>query len=332
MQIFFDSFLPEFMILFFRKGAYKMKRWISDFLICIFAGILLPALLLSAFFAFINHRETVSVMTKAEEEIIPITVRTENGMITMDIEDYVFRVILAEIPSDFELEAIKAQAIASRTYAQRALYTGGKHGDGSVCDNSSCCQAYLAGEADSDNTKFHHAINETRGMILTYAGEPIEATYFSCSGGATEDAREVWGHDYPYLRSQPSPENNADKFHEEKAYSKAELEQTLKITLPDSSAAWFTDWTYTEGGGVASVTVGSRLFRGTQIRKLLNLRSTLFTAIPDGKRIRIQTSGYGHRVGMSQYGADTLAVQGESCFDILEYYYPGTEIHKLSAF
>lgn len=273
-------------------------------------------------------------MSKEEENAVTINVRTETGIITMGIEEYVFHVLSAEMPADFELNALKAQAVASRTYARKAKETGGKHKDGSVCTNSACCQAFRA-ESDPNeavNAKYRRAIAETRGMILTYDGEPIEATYFSCSGGTTEDAMEVWGRSFPYLISQLSPERSSNQFYEEKIFSKTELEKLLDVSLPDNSENWFSNWVFTDGGGVGSLVVGNRLFKGTQLRKLLGLRSTLFSVSVEENQITFSTKGYGHRVGMSQYGADTLALQGKSWEEILQFYYPGTKIENIPQF
>ena len=130
----------------------------------------------------------------------------------MKMNDYLTEVLLGEMPAEFEMEALKAQAVAARTYTAKAAITGGKHGDGSVCSDSACCQAYLPqetylmlGGTEENLEKINKAVLETTGLVLAYDGNLIEATYFSCSGGSTEDAAAVWGTEYPYLQAVASP-------------------------------------------------------------------------------------------------------------------------------
>lgn len=255
----------------------------------------------------------------------------------MELEAYVTGVVLAEMSAEFEPEALKAQAVAARTFAWKAVSTGGKHGDGSVCTNYSCCQGYVAESDFIDNygtqeelEKIQNAVFSTADVVVTYQGNLIEATYFSSSGGFTEDAAAVWGGSYPYLISKESPEETQEG-ETFKAFSSAFLETALHTTLNGSPDTWFHDWEFTKGGGVASVGIGNRVFSGTAIRKTLGLRSTLFTVSIENDVIFFHTSGYGHRVGMSQLGADAMAMEGKSYDEILRYYYTGTELSPISA-
>ena len=164
-------------------------------------------------------------------------------------------------------------------------------------------------------------------MVLTYEGALIEATYFSCSGGMTEDAVAVWGTDVPYLQSVPSPgEENASHYTDAVTYKMDAFFSKLGLAVPDTKTQWVTDIVYTKGGGVASVTICGTAFTGTQLRKLLGLRSTAFSIEISDDTITIKTRGYGHRVGMSQYGADAMATTGSAYPEILSYYYQGTEL------
>jgi stage II sporulation protein D len=168
------------------------------------------------------------------------------------------------------------------------------------------------------------AVSATSGYVLTYEGKPIEATYFSCSGGSTEDAVAVWGADFPYLRAVESPGEEAAAHHRDMlAFSRWELEKKLGVTL---TGQWLGKITYTACGGVDAICIGGKTFTGKEIRTLLNLRSTAFSIKTEGEEIVIITKGYGHRVGMSQYGADAMARGGSSFAEILAYYYPGTSL------
>ena len=270
---------------------------------------------------------------QAENRVrLTVKLRGADGTVKdMDMDAYLTGVILAEMPSTFEPQAKMAQAVAARTFARKAYVTGGKHGDGSVCADSGCCQAYLTNEeylslggSETAIAQAGEAVKETSGYVLTYEGQLIEATYFSCSGGSTEDAVAVWGTDFPYLRAVDSPgEENAAHHTDTVTFSKAELEKKLGISL---SGNWLGKITHTAGGGVDTVELGGKTFTGKELRSLLGLRSTAFTLEDAAEEIRITTRGFGHRVGMSQYGADAMAQSGSSWQEILNYYYPGTSL------
>lgn len=257
-----------------------------------------------------------------------------------DVEDYLIGVVLAEMPVSFESEALKAQAVAARTYARKAWETGGKHGDGSVCRRGSCCQAYLSAREYVDQggslegvAKVRQAVNATRGQVLTFEGGLIEATYFSCSGGSTEDALAVWGTDFPYLRAVESPgEEKAAHYSDTLVFTPEEFAAALGVTLEGKPEQWFQNVRFTSGGGVNTMEIGGKVYTGIWLRKALGLPSTAFSIGTENGQITVTTRGYGHRVGMSQYGADAMAVTGKSYREILAYYYPGTELEDLSTY
>ena len=260
--------------------------------------------------------------------------RSDGSVESMDLEDYLVGVVLAELPSNFELEAKKAQAVAARTYVCRAMETGGKHGDGSVCAEPGCCQAWFSeeeylemGGSQSAVEQARRAVDGTCGYVLTYEGKLIEATYFSCSGGLTEDTVAVWGTDVPYLRSVESPgEENAAHYTDTVYFTGEEFADRLGLSLTGSPETWFGQIHYTSGGGVDTVTIGGVVCTGTILRSKLGLYSTVFTLKPDEKGVTITTRGFGHRVGMSQYGAEAMAVSGSSYAEILAHYYRGTTL------
>ena len=172
---------------------------------------------------------------------------------------------------------------------------------------------------------------DTAGLVLTYNGSLIDATYFSCSGGRTEDAAAVWGADVPYLQAVDSPgEEGAAAYESEVYFTKSEFARLLGRELAGSPTQWLGKVSYTDGGGVATMVIGGVTYTGKELRSLLGLKSTAFTMTADASGITVVTKGNGHRVGMSQYGAEAMAVLGSSYEEILAHYYQGTVIDKFS--
>lgn len=256
------------------------------------------------------------------------------------LDEYLTRVVLSEMPASFEEEALKAQAVAARTFTCLQM-THGKHENADVCTDSACCQACWAADelqarlgADFDSAweKAARAVAETAGEVLTYDGALIEAVYFSCSGGTTEAAAAVWGADVPYLQPVESPgEQAAAKYASSVTISAASFAQKLQtqdgaLRLTGDPSGWVTSLTRTAGGGVDTAVIGGRSFRGTQLRRLFGLNSTKFTLTEQDGTFRFDVLGYGHRVGMSQYGANAAAALGFDYRAILRYYYRGVRI------
>lgn len=265
-----------------------------------------------------------------------IQVLTEEGAVTMELEDYLLGVLLCEIPGDFHVEAQKAQAVVARTYAMQTVLYKDKHRDNAICTNPECCQGYLdptqyiaSGGKEERIAIAKSAVSQTKAQVLTYEDLLIDATYFSCSGGQTEDALAVWGEDIPYLQSVSSPgEENAAHFRDSVEFSRQEFQNKLGQKLYGSPDSWFGRTEYTNGGGVKNIFIGGRQYTGTKLRSILGLRSTAFTIDTSNDTIIITTKGFGHRVGMSQYGAQAMALAGKEYEDILTHYYPGTVIDK----
>lgn len=310
-----------------------MNKWFL--LLAVFLVLGLPAL----FYSFHSDEEIILQPMEMTQESIPTTetvikVKKEDVVEEMELDTYVMCVLLGEVPADFEVEALKAQAVATRTYTLRKVLRQNKHDDAHLCTQASCCQAfmepseYIASRGDMDDLdKIENAVKATAGQVLTYEGNLIEATYFSCSGGTTEDAEAVWGTSVPYLQSVESPGEEKSKYYEnEIQFSKQEflsrlgLDQSLSVSEKDVTIR------HTSGGGVDQMTVKGITFDGTQIRALLNLPSTAFQISLDNDAVLITTKGYGHRVGMSQYGADAMAVLGKTFDEVLQHYYPGTTL------
>lgn len=264
-----------------------------------------------------------------------ISVLTGDEVQLWELETYLMGVLLAEMPAGFEMEALKAQAVAARTIALRCCEKKSKH-DGAVCLKSSCCQGYLSeedyyargGKTDSVE-KIRSAIHQTRGEVLTYQGELIQAAYFSCSGGSTEDAADVWGGDLPYLQAVPSPgEEKANAYCKTVTFTLDTFVKKLGRLPGGLPETWFGKVTHTDGGGVETMVIGGVTYTGAKLRKLFGLNSTKFTVSVTDGNIQIVTYGFGHRVGMSQYGADAMAVLGSTYPQILAHYFQGTELTK----
>ena len=312
------------------------ERW-KDAVMAVMMGLVLPYILLNA--AGMMHEsphpgiETASSEDPYDREVIWIHVQNGEAIEQMDLESYLVRVVLGEMPASFELEALKAQAVVARTYTLRRLETGTKHRNADVCTDPGCCQAYCdpayyQGSVESLG-KVRDAVEQTRGLVLTYSGALIEATYFSSSGGRTEDAVAVWGNDLPYLQATDSPENGyEDQYLRSVTFSAADFRVALDRELPGGCHSWFGPVTYTNGGGVATMTIGGEEYSGTELRQLLGLRSTAFTVSATSNTVTITTRGYGHRVGMSQYGAEAMAVEGAAFDAILAHYYQGTALEE----
>ncbi|MBO4938267.1 MAG: stage II sporulation protein D [Oscillospiraceae bacterium] len=319
-----------------------MKQIWKEVCFAALMGLVVPAVLLSAavHFTIPDPPEELPQLTTApaqpQQEPVRIRVLTESSLVDeMDLEEYLVGVILAEMPASFEEEAQKAQAVVARTFTLRTGQ-GSKHPQAAVCMDSGCCQAYIspekylaAGGTEEGIEKMRSAVEATVGQVLTYGGELIEATYFSCSGGSTEDAVAVWGTDVPYLRAVDSPgEEGAAHYTDTLSFSAEAFASALGLDLTGPTKTWFGDVTYTAGGGVDTAVIGGVNFRGTELRKALGLRSTAFTVTAGEDAVTITTRGYGHRVGMSQYGADAMALAGSSYEQILAHYYQGAVLES----
>ncbi len=278
----------------------------------------------------ISPRETITTL---DPQTVLTVVNRAGNLQQMDLREYLVGVVLAEMPADFETEALKAQAVVARTYTRKRM-EGGKHGEAAVCMDSGCCQGWRAPEDYLDAggrtvsvDKVRAAVADTDGLVLRYDGKLIDATYFSCSGGTTEDAVAVWGQDVPYLQSVESPgEEEAPRFSDSVSFSPVEFAGKLGLSADGDPNSWFGAVTHTDGGGVETMVIRGKSFTGTQLRSKLGLRSTAFEVRVSGGTITVTTRGFGHRVGMSQYGAQAMAKAGSSFADILAHYYTGAEL------
>jgi len=324
-----------------------MKQIWKDLGIAFTMGLIVPAVLLGAVVSLKSLGKENRMIadpdsaTEPEEHLatvssqIDIAVLREDGeIVQLPLNDYLTCVVLAEMPVTFEEEALKAQSVVARTYTLRAMEKASKHEAAAVCMDASCCQAYIStdeylqkGGKEENIRSIERIVTATDGRVLVYEGNLIEATYFSCSGGTTEDAVAVWGTDVPYLQSVTSPgEEGAAYYTDTVSFTAQELASRLDLDLSGDPADWFSEAVYTDGGGIATIMIGGETFEGTQLRKLLSLRSTAFTVTTEEDTVSFHTRGYGHRVGMSQYGANAMALDGCSYDEILLHYYQGAEL------
>lgn len=279
---------------------------------------------------------------------IPIKVyRTEKKVVeTIPLESYVEGVVAAEMPAEFELEALKAQALAARTYIIRRLKAGNfadVPSGGHVLDTISH-QVFLDEQQRKErwgeryewkSMRIRQAVQATAGLILTYQGEPIDATFFATSNGFTENANEYWEQSVPYLRSVASPwDVGSPRFEERKVISTSELEQKLGITLDAAASGrgqWYDVLERTTGNRIGKIRIGNKEFSGREIRERLGLNSSAFTMELANDRVLITTRGYGHGVGMSQWGANGMAREGKSAEQIVKHYYRGISLQNYRA-
>lgn len=319
-----------------------LKKW-QQFLLVFLLGIGIPSVLASFLprnpkvnigQAITQDSQSAAQETKQEttEMIIPVLIDGKTKK--MNINEYIVSVVLQEMPASFDKEALKAQAVVARTYALKRHSSGKKHKNGAVCTDSDCCQGYISvsaylkkGGKETAVEKVKNAVNETGKNVLTYNDKLIDATYFSCSGGKTEDAKAVWGNDVPYLQSVESPgEEKAAHYVDTVTFTPQQFQNKLGIKLSGNPGTWLQDVSYTQGGGVDEMVLCGKTFSGTELRSKLGLRSTAFVLTAVGNTVTVTTKGFGHRVGMSQYGAEAMAVKGQTYADILSHYYPGTSL------
>ena len=286
-----------------------------------------------------------TVVTPAVSQDSQITVRVQLGdgeVLALPLDKYLWRVVAAEMPASFEPEALKAQAVAARTYTMSKMErTSETHPDADVCTDITCCQAYITPEqaavnwgdnAQAYTEKISAAVSDTDGMAALYQGQPIQAVFFSSAAGKTVDAVEVWGNSVPYLTSVDSPEGEeVPNYHSNVTVPLEEFKSKLLAQYPGADlsgdpSGWFQNVVPNSAGGVETVDVGGVTVSGTALRTLFALRSTSFTVSADADGVTFSVTGYGHGVGMSQYGANALAKQGKNYVEILTWYYTGIEV------
>jgi stage II sporulation protein D len=276
--------------------------------------------------------------------IVPIYLSQKREIARVPLEKYIAGVVAAEMPVNFELEALKAQAMAARTYIMRRMVNQDRSGmpvKNAWVTDTVAHQAYLTeqqlkknwGKAYKTNmARINQAISETQGLIITYDNKPINATYFSTSNGYTENSEDYWGVYEPYLRSVSSPWdskispifNKTIQMPLKQFLSKLGLTQdAIPVSLSTAPKTQLS-----QGQRVSKINIAGKLFTGKEIRERLALSSSAFTWERNGNTIEIKTLGSGHGVGMSQWGANGMAKEGKAAEEIIQYYYKGIEIQS----
>lgn len=283
-------------------------------------------------------------------ETVSVYFKDEDLVRTVPFEEYLLGVVAAEMPVNFPLEALKAQAVASRSYVLDKMNSGGSRIDGhkgaDVCTDSGHCKAWISkeerfekwSEADAEKNwaKITAAVSETAGEYMTYEGEPITAVFYAISSGTTERAEDVWGSDVPYLQnSDSSLDVNAPGYHSTVQYTKNEFAKKVLLEYPsvglnNSPSTWYHNEVRSSGGGVMTCTVGNANLKGTDIRRIFGLRSHNYNLTYEDGIFHFDVYGYGHGVGMSQWGAKFYADEGKNYRDILRIYYKGIDFANMN--
>lgn len=275
-----------------------------------------------------------------------VTLTIQDGDTTeqMTLERYLTGVVRGEMPASFEMEALRAQAAAERSYVYYQLTAGRKdaHPDADFCTDHTCCSAYLSETAAREkwggdfapwNTRVEQAVSDTDGQVVLYNGRPILAVFHSSSAGRTAAAGDVWSGDLPYLVSVDSPEGEetVPNYYSTVTFTAAEAKEKLLAAHPELKLSgtpdrWFGAAAENGSGRVETVSVGGTDIEGTELRRIFGLRSACFTVAADSESVTFRVTGYGHGVGMSQYGANQLAREGKTWQEILEWYYTGATV------
>ena len=265
----------------------------------------------------------------------------------LPLDTYLLGVVSAEMPANFEQEALNAQALVARTYTIYSIvHNQDKHGEADICDDSNCCQAWISkedrmarweeAERESNWRKIDVAVNTTAGRIITYNGEVIDAFFHSNSGGTTEAPVNVWGGtNYPYLQSvETAGEDAYSQYSSEVVLTKEELQNKIlakhsDFTIDYNQSDCIQILEYTESGRVKTIKIGNLNLSGVEVRSTLGLKSANFEVTIDGDNIKFAVKGYGHGVGMSQTGADSMAKSGSNYEEIVKHFYTGVEITEM---
>ncbi len=278
------------------------------------------------------------------DTITTLNIKTQNTE-KIPMETYLVGVLAAEMPASYEEEALKAQAVAARSYIISKMGGGNpEHPDAQVCTDPNHCKGWLS-EDDAkakwkkeDKNKYWkkltNAVKSTRGEYMTYNAEVVEAFFFASSGGKTENSEDVWSSSRPYLRSVESygealSESNVSTVTFSHQQFAEKLDPHLPEPLDPSKSPSINEPQRTEGGSVRSIKIAGKIFKGTELRNILGLKSANFTITQSNGSITFTVKGYGHGVGMSQMGANYMAKEGHTYKEILSHYYTDIEFSKL---
>lgn len=297
----------------------------------IFRQIFLWASLFGAFcllFYFFGADPTPVPSLKGDTGTIDLL--ADGEVMTLPLRDYLISAVAGEMPASFGTEALKAQAVAIRTYTLASR----RHESAPICTDSQCCLAYMDTNTLQERWGLNYkenlaaitqAVDDTAGQYLTYGDEPIQAVFHASSSGSTEDSAALWA-PLPYLIPVETPEtaDTVANLISRVAVSPEEVASALALNTDTLPSEWVQDIRLTDSGRVKGVLLGGKAFTGAYLRSTFALRSTDFTLDWDGTDFVFTVTGHGHGIGMSQYGAKLLAAEGYTYAEILAHYYPGT--------
>ena len=339
-----------------------MKKVILYFIAFIVVCFFLPAILTKKDAKFVetsskSNNETIENTDSTQENIkstynyknygtIKLLHKKTGEVEQVNIDDYLCNVVSAEMPADYEIEALKAQAVVARTYTIYKI-NNKKHENADIRDDSTCCQAWVDKETrfsrweeskrESNWEKIQKCVQETQGQIITYQNQPINAFFHANSGGKTELPVNVWGGTgLPYLQvAETAGEEGYKQYESEVELTQDELIEKLKTKYSDISIDFSNQedlkiLEYTDSGRVKTVKFGNHEISGVETRTLLGLKSTNFEISKENDKIKFTVKGYGHGVGMSQTGADAMAKQGKNYKEIINHFYSGVEIKEVN--
>jgi stage II sporulation protein D len=294
---------------------------------------------LSIICALFLYNEKQKRPDMAFEPRIKLYLSLEDQVIDLGLEEYLLGTVAAEMPASFGLEALKAQAVCARTYALRKIIEGRTYPRGAqLSDDINSCQAYISfkdfAARNPSNykalwSKIETAVQDTKGIIMTYDNQPIDALYHSTCGGKTESALHSTGQDVPYLQSVPCSYCRSSRYYESKqVFSSQELKNLLKIA-PAEKKLSLKVTSRTATGRVSRLEVNGKTLYAETFRKLLSLPSTWWNISLKDNSLIVNSRGYGHGLGLCQYGAGGMAADNKSYLQILHHYYQKTEVYRL---
>lgn len=336
-------------------------RWVLFFIIAsVLVLIGIPLLLVRPGPAVMEEGDTSKpppMRIKDGRLAVNVYVNDEKRLLRMPLEEYLKGVVAAEMPAEFEMEALKAQAIVARTYTvSRMRSLGGPgcdaHPLADVCTDTKLGQAWVSRAEMQKRWGFWEfwrywrkialAVESTRDLVVVFDGRPIDAVYHAASGGQTESAEFAWGKVVPYLVSVPSPYEKGRRYEKVRVVIKrADLIRKAGLGQAGPRNGWRSGSATgsallvkvldrTPSGRVRSIQVGDKVFSGAQFREVFGLNSTFFEVVGTTPDLVLDVRGYGHGVGMSQYGADGMAKQGKRYDEIIRHFYTGVEIRHFS--
>lgn len=333
-----------------RRLSLKAKAALITGIVC-FLLLVLPALVAQNWNP-VNPNQT-HIQTSGTT--VAVLNHQTNTVMTLPLETYLVGVVAAEMPATFEPEALKVQAIVARTYVLKRLdmYTASpnpEHPEADICTDSRHCQAWKS-EAELRQQwglikfpmyykKIIAAVESTKNKIITNEAKLIDPVYHSTCGGRTENSEDVWAKAIPYLRSVPCKwDQTAPRYEEQLTLTWAEVEERLQfpIILPAAGntnkstkhSTLIQAEAQSPTGRLKTIQVGSHVISATEFRNRLNLNSTQLSWVTDSEKVTFTTRGYGHGVGLCQYGAEGQAKAGKNHEEIIQYYYQGVEIRQI---